>query len=60
MPTYSVTFQTYANTSITVEADSEGEAVEVASEELPQLCHHCDGPMYLDDWNVETVEVVQE
>lgn len=47
---YHVIFEVYASTTVTVEADSEEQARELASQEVHvSLCHQCSHDLNVDD-----------
>ncbi len=49
MPRYHVNLYTTASATVTVEADSKEEAIELAFEEAPYSCHQCPE---IGDWNL--------
>lgn len=64
MPTYQVVLKTGAWFYKTVEAEDEEAAIEVAYDDVPQLCAQCTGwgddsaTLELgEEWEVDTVEV---
>ena len=60
MKTYSVVLTVDASIVVKVEADSEEEAKDLASDiaEAPSICHHCSRKVQFGDV-LETVEVIE-
>jgi hypothetical protein len=63
MPKRAVTLDVYAEVIITVDADTDEQAVEIAREMIgnpPCLCHHCEQKISIGDWvGTGSVKLVQ-